>query len=225
MPQLRLSVLPHRFLLDGGVEAFGAGAARSRRGCLGACEADGKLKEFIYHLLALFYCSEPLQCRGGTSSLGISPPHPTSNSPELRRGSLSKSTFIPSFLPLRVGARCRALGFGQGGFGLQSPWDDGAVLMPRLSQNYHGTLVKATSRGPSWRARGSSVGNGGGLRHPGCPHPVSQPQATDHTAVRCLSPAHPPTRTPAPQSLFISPNPHGASCDPRVPPWEPFDGC
>lgn len=133
-----------------------------------------------------------------------------------------KSTFIPSFLPLRVGARCRALCFGQGGFGLQSPWDDGAVLMPRLSQNHHGTLVEATSGGPSRRAWGSSVGNGGGgLRHPQLPPPHLP--APGHRPHHCA--VHLPCPAPAPQSLFISPNPHGASCDPRVRPWEPFDGC
>lgn len=147
-----------------------------------------------------------MQCRGGTPSLGVSPPHPTSRASEgifVR----PKSTFIPSFLPLRVGGRCRALCFGQGGFGLQSPWDDGAVLMPRLSQNHHGTLVEATSGGPSRRAWGSSVGNGGGgvCGTPSCPHPISQPQATDLTTVQCISPAQPRPHKASlsPQTLMV----------------------
>lgn len=149
---------------------------------------------------------------GNTFSRRFSP-KPTSNSPELQRGSLStpKAPSSPPSSPSggvggaepsasdRVGLGCRALG------------------MTALCSCH---VYPRTTTGCWWRPhRVDPAGElgaalwvmGGGLRHPRLPPPhLPAPGHRPHRRA-----VHLPCPAPAPQSLFISPNPHGASCDPR----------
>lgn len=144
---------------------------------------------------------------GNTFSRRFSP-KPTSNSPELQRGSLStpKAPSSPPSSPSgwvggaepsasdRVGLGCRALGMTA----LCS-----CHVYPRPTT---GRWWRPHRVDPAGELGAALWVMGGGCGTPGCPHPISQPQATDLTAaVQCISPAQPRPHKASlsPQTLMV----------------------